>query len=237
MTTVVVAGLAVVTALLAVLVAGILRSHAEILRSLHELGVNLDPSEDVLLPDPTRPMAAGVPGKRGPSGASGGDIDGQSPTGVAVHVGVVGARTPTLLAFLSSSCLTCRTFWSEFARPDLDVPNDGRLVVVTQSADTESPSALAELAPPGLTVVLSTPAWITYDVPGAPYFVLVGTDGAILGEGAATSWERVRDLLGRAQADALHLGQRDRELLVDETLQRAGIDADHPTVRLPGGPT
>ncbi|MBA2326358.1 MAG: hypothetical protein H0V95_06910 [Actinobacteria bacterium] len=36
--------LAVVVALLALLVAGVLRSHAEILRSLHDLGVDLDPS-------------------------------------------------------------------------------------------------------------------------------------------------------------------------------------------------
>ena len=38
--------LAVVLALLALLVAGLLRSHAEILRALHQLGVNMDPSRD-----------------------------------------------------------------------------------------------------------------------------------------------------------------------------------------------
>ena len=35
--------LAVAVGLLSLLVAGLLRSHAEILRSLHELGVDLDP--------------------------------------------------------------------------------------------------------------------------------------------------------------------------------------------------
>lgn len=235
MTTALVVGLGLVTALLAVLVAGLLRSHAEILRALHELGVNLDPNEehdhgDVAVDGP-RPMAAGVPGQRPSSGTRGVDVDGLTPSGAAVHVGVLGARTPTLLAFLSSSCLTCRTFWTEFSAPVLDVPHDGRIVAVTQGPDRESPSQLAELAPPGITTVMSTEAWMVYDVPGAPYFVLVDPSGTVLGEGAATTWARVRDLLGRAQADALHLGQRDRELLVDATLERAGIDASHPTVR------
>ncbi len=40
---VLVALFAVVLALLALLVAGLLRSHAEILRALHQLGVNMDP--------------------------------------------------------------------------------------------------------------------------------------------------------------------------------------------------
>ncbi len=35
----------VVVVLLAVLVAGLLRSHAEILRALHQLGVGLDPAD------------------------------------------------------------------------------------------------------------------------------------------------------------------------------------------------
>ena len=44
----------VVLALLALLVAGLLRSHAEILRALHELGANLDPTrtDDGVPPEP-----------------------------------------------------------------------------------------------------------------------------------------------------------------------------------------
>ena len=38
--------LAIVLALLALLVAGLLRSHAEILRELHGLGVDMDPARD-----------------------------------------------------------------------------------------------------------------------------------------------------------------------------------------------
>lgn len=242
MTTAVVVGLVVVTALLAVLVAGLLRSHAEILKALHDLGVNLDPDDAGahgagVTTGLGNSIANGVPGRRPPSdGVRVVDIDGESPAGAAVHVSVLGTRSPTLLAFLSSTCLTCRTFWAAFSEPGLDVPSDARLVIVTQGSEGESPSAVAELAPPHLTTVLSTNAWIAYDVPGAPYFVLVSPDGDVLGEGAATTWDHVRGLLGRAQADALHLGQRDRELLVDETLGRAGIDPAHPTVRPGTGP-
>ena len=53
-------------------------------------------------------------------------------------VGVVGAPEPTLLAFLSSGCLTCREFWETFADPSLDVPGGARLVVVTMSPEDES---------------------------------------------------------------------------------------------------
>ena len=209
MSTAVAIGLVLVTALLSVLVAGLLRSHAEILKALHDLGVNLDPDDDGSAPVALSPMAGGVPGRRPPvDGVRVVDIDGESPAGAAVHVSVLGTRTPTLLAFLSSTCLTCRTFWTAFGQPGLEVPSDARLVIVTQGTDGESPSAIAELAPPHLTTVLSTTAWIAYDVPGAPYFVLVDPEGAILGEGAGTTWAHVQGLLGRAQADAVHLGQQ-----------------------------
>jgi hypothetical protein len=39
-----VVGLTVAVALLGLLVAGLLRAHAEVLRALHQLGVDLDPS-------------------------------------------------------------------------------------------------------------------------------------------------------------------------------------------------
>ena len=69
--------LAVVLALLAVLIIGTLRSHAEILRSVHALGVNLDPDVEpetsasrigVTAPLPrgdSRPAARRTPARRG----------------------------------------------------------------------------------------------------------------------------------------------------------------------------
>src|SRR5689334_488563 len=110
--------LAVVMALLVVLVAGLLRSHAEILRTLHDAGLAHDPAApDAPAPRRRAGAAPAVP----PSGPSpeASDLSGVTPYGDAVAVGVVGATEPTLLAFLSSGCLTCREFWETFADPGL----------------------------------------------------------------------------------------------------------------------
>ena len=47
---------------------------------------------------------------------------------------------------------------------------------------------------PGCEVVASSAAWADYDIPGSPYFVLV-EGGVVTGEGSATRWASVRDLL------------------------------------------
>ena len=56
------------------------------------------------------------------------------------------------------------------------LPPSIRVVVVTKGPDWESPAAVAERAPLGIQVVMSTGAWSDYEIPGSPYFVLV--DGA-----------------------------------------------------------
>src|SRR6059036_2521813 len=102
---------AVVVALLAVLVAGLLRSHAEILRALHELGINLDPD------NATDDVGVAPPPRAARESTHSFDISGIAPTGDAVTVAVSGTDRLTLLAFLSSTCLTCRGFWTAFADP------------------------------------------------------------------------------------------------------------------------
>ena len=90
--------LAVVVALLGVLVAGLLRSHAEILRALHQLGVGLDPDA---------PEIAEADRVRLPSTARRAtDVAGETPTGDAVSIGIVDVAHPTLVAFLTSGCTT-----------------------------------------------------------------------------------------------------------------------------------
>jgi hypothetical protein len=230
MTAALVGGLALVVALLGVLVVGLLRSHAEILRALHELGVSLDPDGthdhahgDVLGAVPAPPLVGAE--------AVGRDLDvvGVTVDGAPRQVGVAGGSKKTLLAFLSSSCLTCRTFWEEFSEPDLVMPEGARLVVVTKGPEAESPSAIAELAPPHHLVVLSSSAWDTYRVPGAPYFVVVdGSTGRIVGQGSAPTWPRVSDLLRRAISDS-EAGP-DREADVDAALRAAGIEPGDPSL-------
>lgn len=230
MTTALVGGLAVVVALLGVLVVGLLRSHAEILKALHELGVGLDPdgTHDHAHPD----AAMAIPGPAGPGvEAVGRDLDivGVTVAGGPRQVGVAGSSQRTLVAFLSSSCLTCRTFWEAFSEPDLAVPGGARLVIVTKGPEAESPSAISELAPPHHLVVLSSQAWDAYRVPGAPYFAVVdGPTGRIVGQGSAPTWPRVAELLRRAIADS-EAGP-DREAEVDAVLRAAGIEPGDPSL-------
>jgi hypothetical protein len=238
---------AVVLAFLCLLVAGLLRSHAEILRTLHDLGVGHDP----LAPPTTSPVRAPTLARAAPGAESrpARDVAGTVPGGDAVVVGVAGASQPTLLAFLSSGCITCRHFWEAFATPRLALPGGARLVVVTMGPEAESEAAIADLAPAGVTVVMSSAAWEDYEVPGSPYFVFVdGEHGVIVGQGSAPEWEQVVRLMTEAgddgaleaardaatrrerRAERRRLDDRAREARADEILTRAGIHPGHPSL-------
>ena len=79
-------------------------------------------------------------------------------------------------------------------------PGGARLLVVTKGSEAESPATIRKLAPTGVHTVLSSAAWSDYRIPVAPYFVLVdGTSGDVIGEGAAATWEQVRDLMAQMQ--------------------------------------
>ena len=228
--------------LLGLLVVGLLRSHAEILRQLHDLGAGREDGDDASAGEdrsgpwlelgPTR--AAATPGH---------DVAGRTYDDEAVMVGVVGAEHDTLLAFLSSGCLTCAGFWEAIGDgPELDLPTPARVVVVTKDAGEESESAIAELAPPGATVVMSSQGWRDYEVPGSPYFVHVeGPTGRVVGEGTALTWAQVADLVKRATSDRSRA--RDRagrppavggddggEGRVDRELLAAGIHPGHQSL-------
>ena len=224
--------------LVALLVVGLLRSHAEILRRLDELGGE---------PQPTT-TASHHPASLASAPADstlGSDIAGETLVGEAVKVAVVGARRPTLLAFLSSGCLSCDHFWSALRNGGAqDLPGDARPVVVAKDAVEESPSKLRTLASEDVAVVMSTEAWESYRVAGSPYFILVEPDGAIAGEGSASSWDQlvslVRDAVGDV-ADARRsvtrgpsgrLSERGaaRMARADAELEAAGIGPGHPSL-------
>jgi hypothetical protein len=227
-----------VVALLGVLVAGLLRSHAEIIRSLHELGVNLDPDASPTTPrTPARrmePQAMTRPDREAT------DLVGETPRGDAISISVVGAPHSTLLAFLTSGCSTCAGFWSAFADERLQVPGGARLVAVTKGPEGDSPGRLTKFAPPDVPVVMSSAAWDDYEVPVAPYFAYVdGPTGAIVGEGASVTWEHLCSMIEQALADAgmdSRPGRRqptrqgDRTARIDETLRRAGIEPGDPSL-------
>lgn len=240
--------LTLVVGLLGLLVVSLLRSHAEILRRLHEIdpnGADGSPLPAGHSHGPT-PLELGVrPGVALPreNETAAHDVAGTTPAGEEVALALVGSRGSTLLAFLSSGCLTCLDFWRAFSAEDVALPEGVRLVVVTKGEQAESVSRIAELAPPGVTVVLSTQAWNDYEVPMAPYFILVdGPARSVRGEGAASSWPQLVDLLGQAidsqaladapkgRRDRTPQGAAERESLIDRELSAAGIAPGDPSL-------
>jgi hypothetical protein len=207
--------------LMAVLLIGLLRSHAEILRRL-EGGADAAQA--------AAPLTLAQPRDDVPPAA---DVGGVTPAGDALQVSVGAPGTRTLLAFLTSGCGVCAGFWEALrAGAAASIPGGARIVVVTRDPSMESPVKLRELAPPGLPVIMSAAAWEDYRVPLAPYFVLVdGDSGSIEGEGAAETWPQVASLLADAVADAddARTGQ-DR---VERELAAAGIAAGHPSLTSP----
>jgi hypothetical protein len=232
---------AVAIVLLGVLVAGLLRSHAEILRTLHELGSGLDPSATPA-PAPIPPPSAATG-----SGAAA-DITGETAALEPIAVSVTGAGRLTLLAFLSSGCLTCRAFFDAFEDPALEVPGHARLVIVARSPGAESPTVLARMAPARMTTVMSSTAWQDYSVPGSPYFVLVdGGRRRVIGEGTASTWPQISRMLENALADAGLTRPRhgppaapaapvQTESRADAELRAAGIGPGHPSLHMSGEP-
>jgi len=237
----------ILLALLTVLVAGLLRSHAEILRRLR-------PTVD----EPSEPTLHQIPGPRREA-APASDIVGVSLDGDPVKVAVGGRARGSLVAFLSSGCATCQSFWDALrteARQPL--PGGARLILVTRDSSHESPSKLRELAPGDVPLVMSSAAWEAYEVPLTPYFVYVdGPSGQIQGEGAAEAWPQVVSLLRDALSDAdgkgpaLVLpggngaseasrasarGGSGRFGRVDDELRAAGIAPGHPSLYQPGDP-
>lgn len=182
----------ILLALLTLLVAGLLRSHAEILRRLES---------SPAAPGPAEGSEALAPARAGDTPAF--DLAGSTLDGDAVTVSVSGG-TSTLLAFLSSGCPSCRELWRGLhadRRPR--VPGGARIVTVTKDPAFESPSRLRELAPPDVPLVMSSAAWESYAVRGSPYFIYVdGRSGTIVGEGTAPNWTQVLSLLRDAFDDA-----------------------------------
>ena len=206
--------------LLAFVMVGLLRSHAEILRRLpddteHPGHEDLEPAgprtivlEDRDAADSGTQMAsdgatlpAHLPGPRG-SVTPAHDVAGRTLDGSSAVIPVATAGAPTLVAFLSSGCLTCRTFWDGLRTGAHEpMPGETRVLIVTKDPQFESPSRLRDLAPDDTPVLQSSQAWGDYGITMSPYFVMVGADGEVSSEGAASSWDQVRSLLADALAD------------------------------------
>jgi hypothetical protein len=228
-----------VVLLLGILVAGLLRSHADILRSLHELGVGVgDPSAAPAVP---APVTLATPASSPALGAAPA-VAGVTPTGDARAVAVDNSDDLTLLGFLSSGCTGCAAFWDALQDPGrLQLPDRTRVVIVTKGPDREVPSEVRSRTTGRVPVVMSTEAWLDYQVPGSPFFVLVdGATGRKVGQGVASHVGQLADLVRRAEHDRSSpgggrgrgegsLGGPARVAAADEVLAAAGI--------LPGDPS
>src|SRR5690606_27691109 len=106
----------IVILLLTVLVAGLLRSHADILRTLDRLGAG-----DGTAPTAGTSLGLG-PTRRSTGQAPVGAISGVTLDGQARTFALTDSRGYVLAAFLSSGCSTCKGFWTSFGR-ELDLPH------------------------------------------------------------------------------------------------------------------
>ena len=227
MTTTILVVETVVLVLLTVLVAGLLRSHAEILRRLHALGAGLDadapgqPSRrvrSICAADASESFVGrGRSRRRRPARrrdarrgrrARGIARCSRSSRAAASRVTGSGTRSPI--------------------RAALDLPDDIRLVVVTKDAEEESISALRKLAPADVPVVMSSAAWTDYRVPG---LALLRARRRAGGPGARRRHRRAlgagENLLRQAADDASDDG---REVRIDRELLAHGIAPGDPSL-------
>lgn len=218
---------AIVIVLLLVLVGGLLRSHAEILRQLDSLGAGEQHEPFVA---PPRPAQLGAGPLR--------TLSGITPAGANASVALTGSRGHTLLAFLSSTCTACSAFWQRSGSFGVD---GVRPVIVTKGTEAESPAEIHRLCSLQQLTLMSSEAWEAFKVPATPYFALVeNQSGRIVGEGSAADWVRVEDMVRRALADVgLHRSTSQRKADVDEELAAAGFEPGDPRLFFPpegGGP-
>ena len=235
----------IVLALMALLVAGLLRSHAEILRRLETVAPSPSTSTAASSHAPAPAPGADLPPARD-AVTPAFDIVGTTLDGDAVKLTMATGRPGgTVLAFLSSGCLSCRSFWDGLRDGAADsLPGSPRVVVVTKDTTDESPSKLRDLASDQASPVMSTRAWEDYRIAGSPYFVHVDPGGVVLGEGTAGTWPQVASLLRdaaddlavAARAGGRSMGPAERVRRADAELSSAGIGPGHPSLYGAAGP-
>jgi hypothetical protein len=205
----------VVVGLLLLFVLGLLRGYAELMREVHDIKVQMAGFPPPNLSGQQRKAPAVISGK--------------GPGGEARQLSISGHDSKVLLAFLSSTCMTCSTFLESLA--DLVMPEPLDKVVVVREPPLDSPDEVARRVKGGLVVIASDEAYSLFKVMGTPYFVLVdGGSGAVLGQGTAASLANLRALLagymGYSAAGMEQLGGRARaertERIVGAALVKEG---------------
>lgn len=225
----IVIALALLVGLMGLLVLGLLRSHAEILRRLDSLGAGDSIGhQHGGLQLTTKPIGEGTTAP---------DIGGITPSGDPVWLSPMTGSDPTLIAFLSTSCSSCTPFWESLDAP---VRVFGgyryRVIIATRSEAEESPTRTQALIRGAANVVMSSQAWDDYEVPGAPYFVLADHEVGVIGEGSASSFEALEEFLLDSANDLRWdqaVGKDSRRIdseenRIDRELRAAGLAPDDP---------
>lgn len=215
---------AVVIVLLMILVAGLLKSHAEILRQLDRLGAG---EQGLTGGGSMNPRGTGL------ENAPTTQLSGVDPQGSARVIALEHGRGNTLIAFLSSGCASCQVFWQELSG-EFELPNpETRVVIVTKGPAGESPARISELAPKGIPLVMSDDTWDLFKVPLTPYFLHLDGDARVLGEGSAASWDRLVGMFRESASDERHptqLGTEERRRRIDAQLAESGIEPGDPAL-------
>jgi len=105
--------------------------------------------------------------------------------------------TYTLLAFLTTSCASCRPGWETLAASPPDRQLGVQVVVVTPSRSMEDEPLARSLLPPGAGLHMGSETWFSYGIGKAGTFVLVRTRS-----GDAPPWERPGEVLGSASLES-----------------------------------
>jgi hypothetical protein len=243
------AAFGLVVGLLTVLVVGLLRSHAEILERLAQAEGAVEAAAEAAA-EPADPHRWRPPEERVTTAVS--------PSIVAdsvreLSIDEVGGETldrvprvvrlthekPTLIAFLSTGCLSCASFFESFAATSPDsLEPDVDLLIVPKSREEENLTKLRKLAPPSFPypTIMSSETWAALQVPGSPYFVLVdGETHHLLGAGSANTWQQVQSLVedSLGERETAVGGTSSRLAREHADLAEAGIGPDHPSLYAP----
>jgi len=136
-----------------------------------------------------RPTATDGPRPVGITGAS---ITGTAPDGSPLSIALTGNPTPTLLAFLGSTCVTCDGLWRDADRVARRTRHHLRIIVVTRGSGAEPARLVAAKAPRSVPVVMSDDAWTAYAAGAAPAFSVVdGVTGTATTLDAPAAWTDV----------------------------------------------
>jgi hypothetical protein len=156
-----------------------------------------------------------------------------------------------LVAFLSTTCLTCLDIWRDM----IDAGDEAvrivagdtatSVIIVLKDRENENLAKAAALArETRVPVVFSGSTWSELAVPGSPYFALIATaDQRVVGAGSAQSWGQLRSLatdgmleIAFAAGKAPSNGRGGYRSIIereDEELRRAGIHPGHPSLTAP----